>query len=286
MTTGSDDSIFGLRTGRGKSRRRSGKSRRRSSRGGGAGFSSNPPPPPPPPPPRPPIFNAIRDGDLELVESLLGKGNDVVNEVYVSEVLGKNVEQTPLMVAILMDEMQILQLLIDDGADVNKVTRNYDGNNLTPLGMAYRMNNDKAAQILLRSGAIRGKLLPNEEEEFYDKNQRIQSNPPPPPPRPPIFKAIRDGDLELVESLLGKGNDVVNEVYVSEVLGKNVEQTPLMVAIVMDKMQILQLLIDYGADVNKVTRNYEGNNITPLSVAYRMNNNKAAQILLSYGAIR
>ena len=29
MSTGSDDSIFGLRTGRGKSRRRSGKSRRR-----------------------------------------------------------------------------------------------------------------------------------------------------------------------------------------------------------------------------------------------------------------
>ena len=93
------------------------------------------------------------------MKSLLGEDNDVnkvvVNEVYVSEVFGEKVEQTPLMVAIVMDKMQILQLLINYGADVNKVTRNYEGKDLTPLGMAYRMNNDKAAQILLSSGAIR-----------------------------------------------------------------------------------------------------------------------------------
>ena len=90
------------------------------------------------------LWTAVRTGDLESAVRLL---NEESNVEQLDPVLG----HTPLVMAALLGQTGMVDLLIRSGADVNGRTR--DGN--TPLHHAAFFGHAEAAELLLNSGADR-----------------------------------------------------------------------------------------------------------------------------------
>uniref|UniRef100_A0AB39JC38 Ankyrin repeat protein n=1 Tax=Florenciella sp. virus SA2 TaxID=3240092 RepID=A0AB39JC38_9VIRU len=137
------------------------------------------------------FINAIKNGDIDLVEYLLDKGADV-NYVEVDKD-----GTTPLMYAISKGHVDIVKLLLDKKADVNAG----DNDKLTPLMTASLYGRIEIIKILLKYGADAKKtnkdgltalnlvLTTNgtEEEEIVEilKKAMGEDAPPTPPPTSP-----------------------------------------------------------------------------------------------------
>lgn len=91
---------------------------------------------------------ASRSGNGELVKSLVEAGADtnLVSDVD---------DQPPLTLAIRLDDLEILKLLIDNGADVNGM----DGQGRTPLFKTLKPDRPAARQFLIDNGADVNKSL-------------------------------------------------------------------------------------------------------------------------------
>ena len=64
------------------------------------------------------MFKEIRHGDIEKIRMRIAKNLAVVNEVYTGTKPKKDIGQSPLQVAIKCGQFEIIDLLIDSGADV------------------------------------------------------------------------------------------------------------------------------------------------------------------------
>lgn len=63
------------------------------------------------------LFKDIRHGDIEAVRAAISKNINVVNEVYNAKTPKKDIGQSPLQVAIKCGEFEIIDLLLEKGAD-------------------------------------------------------------------------------------------------------------------------------------------------------------------------
>ena len=90
-----------------------------------------------------PLHEAVYEGDLEKVESLIAEGHDI----NCADKIGD--ERTPLHYAAFCNQIDIMGALIKAGADVNAACRTGD----TPLHEASRHSSLKAIAILISSGA-------------------------------------------------------------------------------------------------------------------------------------
>lgn len=63
------------------------------------------------------LFKDIRHGDIEAVRAAISKKAAVVNEVYNAKAPKKDIGQSPLQVAIKCGEFEIIDLLLEKGAD-------------------------------------------------------------------------------------------------------------------------------------------------------------------------
>lgn len=63
------------------------------------------------------LFKDIRHGDIEAVRAAISKNAAVVNEVYNAKAPKKDIGQSPLQVAIKCGEFEIVNLLLEKGAD-------------------------------------------------------------------------------------------------------------------------------------------------------------------------
>jgi len=63
-----------------------------------------------------------------------------------------------------------------------------------------------------------------------------------------LFKDIRHSDIEAVRAAISKNINVVNEVYNAKAPKKDIGQSPLQVAIKCGKFEIIELLLENGAD--------------------------------------
>lgn len=63
------------------------------------------------------LFKDIRHSDLEAVRASISKNAAVVNEVYAGKTPKKDIGQSPLQVAIKCGEFEIIELLLENGAD-------------------------------------------------------------------------------------------------------------------------------------------------------------------------
>ena len=63
------------------------------------------------------LFKDIRHGDIDAVRAAIAKKPAVVNEVYDGKAPKKDVGQSPLQVAIKVGEFEIIELLLENGAD-------------------------------------------------------------------------------------------------------------------------------------------------------------------------
>ena len=186
----------------------------------------------------------IDDDDSKQVENFLKNGGK--KEVNVPAYDG----WTPLHAACYKDNLAIVKLLLENGANPNATY--YDGR--TPLHIACCKNNLAIVKLLLENGT-------NPNAPYYDG-------------RTPLSQACDDGNLKLAKLLLENGANPNTP--------RNNGWTPLYVACLdSSNLDIVKLLLANGANPNTP----ENNKATPLSLACYKNNLKLAKLLLESGAI-
>ena len=192
----------------------------------------------------PALEPAITAGDREQIQWLL---NNFENR----EILEwrNQAGETPIFYAVVMGMPDIVELLIDKGADVNAVC----DAGMTPIEMPY--SSQEIRDLLLDAGA------------------RTASGEVPTAPEtalPPLMMAVCSNQIDEVQRLIDSGEDVN---WRQEENG----MTYLFIAVAIGDRQMVQLLIDSGADVNAVSSDGQ----TPMDLALT---EEIRNILLEAGA--
>jgi ankyrin repeat protein len=205
---------------------------------------------------RTPLMAASSQGHTAVVTYLLSQGADV-------NVKGKGL--TPLLEAcryVLLpfgpagDKKKTIYILLDNGADVNVQDESWLKTGGTPLMYAVMQGDAALVQALLFKGArldLKNKdsetalsLAKKKGLEYITQlleKAEIGRNASPPDLTPhPLFKAVKEGNLDEVKSLLGEGADV----NVRTASGS----TPLMFAADYNRPDIVTFLLQHGANVN------------------------------------
>lgn len=177
------------------------------------------------------IHAAVQTGEATSVVALLSKGNDI-NGIHRWKQTSGNFKGTVLHLAIRERQLEIAELLVKRGADVNAKGELDE----TPLHMAVRNQYLPSVQLLVNKGAA--------------VNSTANNNVT------PLDVAARGGHLGIVRYLLEKGA-TVNQVLSIKA------QSPLHNAIRKNHQEIVKLLIDKGANVNAQDFYHD----TPLHVA-------------------
>ena len=227
-----------------------------------------------------PLHQAANKGFPEIVKLLIKNGADV------------NVKDkdgwTPLHDALYWDLVGIAKLLIENGADVNAKDKRGE----TPIHKASKFKNINVVEVLIENGvdpfiknkdgetaldlcedkAIREILekYMNEYNQTIDETKNNEYS---------IFNnnlldAVFNSDLIKVKKCVFSGK---YNIDVQDDKG----YTPLMYAIMDHNFDIVEFLVDHGADINLC--NFKGQ--SPLKIAYKYDDEKIASYLLEKGAI-
>jgi ankyrin repeat protein len=251
-----------------------------------------------------PLTLAAKKGHKEVVELLLDHVANVskidkndktsltlaAKKGHTEEVNKPNKSgDTLLILAVKGGHKEVVELLLNRGADVNKP--NKDG--YTPLILAAARGHTEIVKLLLDH-----KADVNEAEATIRRNT-------------PLMRAAEGGHLEIVELLLNNGADVnIVNIFGETPLGNaagigNVEmvelllaqegvdvnkakkatlaldsRTPLMEAVYYGHATVVKLLLKKGADVNKAGN---GGN-SPLMLAVLYGKVEIVELLLDHGA--
>ena len=180
------------------------------------------------------------NGDLLVFKSL---SNDQEINSH-----GPPFDYTPLHMAILGCQHEMLEWLIHNGADVDLP----DARGETPLCLAYCKDNVDAITVLLAHGA--------------DSDTRdLEGNTP-------LMRSIRSGSQEQLELLIKHGADV-NAVNIRM-------ESSLHLAVATMKILKVELLLEHGA----VPTVLDSNLRSPLHTAVEMGLRRIATLLLQFGA--
>lgn len=154
---------------------------------------------------------------------------------------------SPLMTAVRHDNVELVQILLDAGADTEASWRGY-----TPLALAAIMGNVPATRLLLRAGAN-----PNRANVEGDA---------------PLHAAIRKGHAGVVRVLAASHPDFRR--YDRD------GRTPLALAVTLGQSAIADALVEAGAPLEAGDKYAH----TPLWLAYTYNDFRMMRVLLKHGA--
>ncbi len=152
------------------------------------------------------IFEAILNNDLSRISELIARGVNI-NQQYFQTGL------TPLVQAINLCQIKIIQVLLEAGADVH--LSQYI--QTTPLGLATSLGNIEIIQLLLQAGA-------NPNSGGIDD--------------PPLHRAIQMERIDIIEILIKAGANL-NQRNASNF-------TPLMEAANNGKFEMVKFLVETG----------------------------------------
>ncbi|WP_082341084.1 ankyrin repeat domain-containing protein [Sporosarcina globispora] len=192
-----------------------------------------------------------------------------------------------LLQAAERKETETIERLIEEGADINKK----DSDGRTAIMIATYNNDVETAKVLIRAGAdvnIQDNMKNNPflyaGAEGYVEILKLTIEAGADPAiinrygGTALIPASEHGHIDAIKELLTKTDIDVNHV-------NDLGWTALLEAIILNdgnvkQQQTVQLLIDYGADVNIP----DGNNVTPLQHAREKGFQEIEQILLTAGA--
>jgi len=161
-----------------------------------------------------------------IVSRLLAAGADV-NAGASSEF-----QKTALQFAASNGHLDMADILITYGADVNAVG---------DFGMRYSGEAACLLELAVNAGSL------DVVKRLLDANARV-------PGYGPLQTAARDGDVQMVELLLGAGADPNADAAVSPPTSKRTSATALEAAIRRCSLPVVERLIASGADVKKPLR--------------------------------
>ena len=192
-----------------------------------------------------PFFSAAVNGDVATFQNELALGRD-------KDTITMHQKRTAMWHAASNGHLEFVQMLVEKGADMEMV----DSRGWSPLMAAFSCFHEEVARYLLEQGAN------------IDRTDNYGCTL--------LWNGARWGDLELVQMLVEHGadmekansdqedegrsplmiacrnNDVDLARYLLEV-GANRDTVPLYVAAQFGYLEITQLLMVYGADLNKRT---------------------------------
>ncbi|EAX94385.1 hypothetical protein TVAG_194710 [Trichomonas vaginalis G3] len=201
------------------------------------------------------IFDAILLHNIDEVKKFIEKKKSIVNE-------RGNMRITPFTTAALEDDLEIMKILHENGADPN-IT---DGTGRTAFHIAAAKESRKVIEFLADIKAdisIKDKDgrkvtdIIREREESHNKMQ----------------EACKENDVRKLGDVLRKWPDMVSTVFRGGI-------TPLHLAAGFDSQKICQKLLQWGADINAVDDN--GN--TPLHYAVQYDAPHTSRYLLRSAA--
>ena len=181
---------------------------------------------------------------MESLDYLLGKGADITAV--------DSTGNTVLHAAAWSQRDEIILKLIESGVDINAV----NNNGATALVNACNRDSLDVIQVLLDNGATL------EVGECTNENGCTTN------PRSPLNTCVNLCKVDFVELLLKYNADVNHKDH-------NFERTPLHLAAIRGNIDILNILIDKGAEINAK----DCFNKTPLYYANIYNNGNVAEIL-------
>lgn len=176
-----------------------------------------------------------------------------------------NNEYSALINAICSNEIEIVKLLLDAGANVNDKVAN-----CSPLMKAVKYGYLKIIDVLIKAGAE----YSDEEKEKIDKliEERNDINFVNRYEQTSLFLAISSKDVKLAKLLIEKGADINKE---------NRWGTPLIAALKNHYIELVSLMIEKGANVDG--RDIDTGN-TALVLSLQNNHIEIAKLLIEKGA--
>ncbi|KAL7907738.1 ankyrin repeat-containing domain protein [Trichoderma velutinum] len=247
------------------------------------------------------LFSAVEKGDLQVIQLFINSGFDIESR--------ERHNQTPLLLASKMGHKDIVRVLLDHGANIKVADK--DGH--TPLHCATIHGDIDLVQLLLNNGASissvdlrkRTPLLLASKmghkdivQALLDRGANIKDTDK--DGHMPLHFAVIHGDIDLVQLLLNNGADIdsvkiptplllasklgyVNIVQALLDQGANIKvtdengHTPLHFAAIHGYIDLTQLFLNNGADIYAIC----SHKCTPLSYAFRSKNSQLIQFLIS-----
>lgn len=193
------------------------------------------------------LFEAVEKGKLDALQNALNQKVDINAQ--------DSKKRTALIIATYNQDVEAVKLLIDAGADVNI----QDDLLNTPFLYAGAEGYLDILQLTIQAGAD-----PTIVNRYGGSA---------------LIPAAEHGHIDVIKELLNNTTIDVNHV-------NRLGWTALMEAIILNngspiQQTVVQLLIDYGADVNIP----DNNNVTPLQHAKKQGFREIENILLAAGAV-
>lgn len=219
---------------------------------------------------------AIPTGNIELVKYLLALG--ALNENNVKD----DHDNTPLHIAVTYENKDIIKLLLAEGSRIPKMVGMKNSNGDTPLYFAIRDDSMEALNCLIKHSD--SPLYNNEDDRLlmlavnkssidmikclveagYDINKKNICGDS------LLHNALRKHKKELTEYLLNDCSPNMNAT-------NNNNESPLYLAVIYEKKDVVQQLIQSGVDVNISNRF----GIAPISIAVKKRNIDMVEMLVN-----
>ncbi|XP_006825079.1 LOW QUALITY PROTEIN: ankyrin repeat and SAM domain-containing protein 6-like [Saccoglossus kowalevskii] len=222
---------------------------------------------------------AARGGHTQVVRMLL--------EVPVFDLSDDSQTVTPLIVAAQYGHDTVVRLLLDRGARVNHQDENTGWNPLMVTALNGHMT---TAQILVDRGcdpnvtnllgrtalsiAIQSGKRSREVRGYLDRKTTNKPKLEPEDIEPNILDAAKTGNIKRIRVILH------DDVKAADTIGED-GGTPLMFAAMRGQLEIVELLVNYGADVN---RQDTASGWTALMQATYYGKKEVAKYLITQGA--
>lgn len=170
------------------------------------------------------LFDAVERQDTKKINLLVERVIENDDKISTNH-------STALHNSVIQKNLNLTKLLADRGANFSKTTKY---RNSTPLHYAIQADNTAMAELLLKSGA---------DANYEPDSSSIK----------PLHYAIQISNLAMVEVLLKNGADVnkkSTKLHSYRYVDKKNYRTALSLAVERGHPEIVQLLIEYGANVN------------------------------------
>lgn len=209
-----------------------------------------------------PLLLAVENNHKKAVESLLLQNSETYLAEYRKYEYGTRPGVAPLHAAVKRGYTDIVIALLDYGADANLPSwvfythHYYELETYTPLHFAAKSGNAQIAKLLIEKGA--------------DVNARSRSTG-----ITPLMLAIRHNHRAVIDVL------IFHKADISMACGLEGGSSPLHVAVKFGFIDIVEILLNNGADINAITELHS----TPLYLSEKYGHEEISKLLTSQGAI-